>query len=144
MNLYYSSQLTPISDDPKMEPDPLKPLELLQRFKCFFECQFGNHKLLYSAEIDGVESEEPLKEPVNWKDVKFVELKQRNDNFITFLKHKSLNTWAQTYITGIDETVYGLRGKDGIVRQLEYYTIDRLACLSKVDVVLLVHFYMEK
>lgn len=98
--------------------------------------------MLYSAEIDGVESSEKLeKNNVNWDNVKFVELKQtkffrRSDSGRkdknSFNRNRTLDAWTQSYLTRIDKIVYGFRNEDGRIERIETYRIEDLMKLSKV------------
>lgn len=124
------------------EPGPSTPLEYFKSFKLFFKCQFGNHKLLYSAAIDGVKSDKLLEEPVDWQHVKLIELKHckifpKDDAFDSerkkFLRCKIRNAWAQSFLTGFDEIVWGFRDDDGLIQEIETYEIDDLVEMSFVS-----------
>lgn len=123
-------------EKPDVPPNPSKPLKTAEGFKCFYKSKFGNHRLIYSAEIDGVITNKTLKEPVDWKDVKFVELKTNVQlnyrNETNFFRNKMRDAWAQSYLTKIDQLICGFRDYNGIVHNLKSYKINELPNMSRV------------
>lgn len=102
-----------------------------------FKTKFGNHSLLYAAEIDGISSKQPIKDTLIGKEYKFIELKtipiyDGNKNLYRKLApERVLAWWSPNYLSGIETTVCGLKiGKT--VRMIEEYSTHTLLQFSKV------------
>lgn len=113
-----------------------------------FQSSFGDNKLLYGAEMDGVLSKELLKEPINFEDVQFVELKtnqiKENDYHETmFKKNKLLKWWSQSYLVGIKKVLCGFRTYNGVVKHLEYFKVKDMPYKSKVILYIYIFHYHD-
>lgn len=127
-----------IADAPKTPPVTSKPVNEAEEFICLFSMQLGNNVLLYGAEMDGVDSEEKLEEPISWDHLKFVEVKtskimenhRQEHNF----RKKILKWWCQCFLVNIESVLCGLRTDDGIVKQLKNYSLSRMVEMSEVNI----------
>lgn len=113
------------------------PLNECEEFRCVFKTKFGNHSLLYAAEIDGISSEQPIEDTLIGKKFKIIELKtlplyERNGNLYGKLTpDRAIGWWSQNYLAGIDTTVCGLKVKNE-VRMIKEYPTYILPQFSKV------------
>lgn len=93
--------------------------------------------MLYGAEVDGVVSSEVLKEPIDWKKVKFVELKtsaliRDSRGMEQTIKNKFIKWWSQSSLVDVDHLLCGFRTNNGIVVELKSYKLQELVNSSKV------------
>lgn len=85
--------------------------------------------------MDGVISDKLLEDPVDWSNVKFVELRT---NFVgpyhqkNFIKRTLVQWWALTHITDVDHVLCGFRTDDGVVEELKTYTPAELVTITRV------------
>ncbi|XP_033211027.1 decapping and exoribonuclease protein-like [Belonocnema kinseyi] len=124
-----------LSDSPEKKPDVSEPVNESEEFCCMFSCEFGDNSMLYGAEMDGIETTEPLKEPVPWKNVNFIELKTnriietgRQD---VFFRKKLLRWWCQSFLVGIENILCGFRTNNGKVIDLKRYKVVDLIKMAK-------------
>lgn len=110
-------------DNPNTDPNIDAPLNQNEEFCCMFKSQFDNTILLYGAEMDGVISQETIKDTVAGKEMKFVELKTVHEKD---LKHGKVQTfikimrwWCQSYLVGIREVICGCKNYEGRVREIK-------------------------
>lgn len=89
--------------------------------------------------MDGIETTEPVTEPVPWKNVKFIELKTnriietgRQD---VFFRKKLLRWWCQSFLVGIENILCGFRTNNGKVIDLKRYKVSDLIKMAKVNTV---------
>lgn len=106
-------------------------------FVSYFKGKFGNHKLLYSFEIEAIDSDKVLQEPVDWEKVKYVELRTHKldsylNRFRDFCKFKLRGTWTKSYFTKTNQVVFGFQDNHGIVSELQSYTMAEVKELGKV------------
>lgn len=122
---------------PGKTPDTTQGVDEAEEFCCLFQSRLGDNRLLYGAEMDGVSSEKVLAEPINWKGVKFVELKtsrnvetrRQEENLKKF---KLIKWWCQSFLVGIENVICGFRDDHGIVRNLTTYQVAEMPRMSKV------------
>ncbi|XP_014468078.1 PREDICTED: decapping and exoribonuclease protein-like [Dinoponera quadriceps] len=128
-----------VADHPSHKPDLSVPLNECEEFRCVFKTKFGNHSLLYGAEIDGICSKQPIKDTLVGKTDKFhlIELKTlplygKNTNLNGKLPaNRVIGWWSQNYLAGIDKTICGFKNKS-IVKMIREYPTQILPQLSKV------------
>ncbi|XP_067212106.1 decapping and exoribonuclease protein-like isoform X2 [Linepithema humile] len=125
-----------LADDPSHEPDPSAPLNICEEFHCVFKAKFGDHSLLYGAEIDGILSQEPINDTLIDKKIKLVELKTCPMHYDSkrgrFYPDKATNWWSQNYLVGIDKIICGLKDKSNTVRMIKEYSTNSLIPRSKI------------
>ncbi|CAL1688528.1 unnamed protein product [Lasius platythorax] len=96
-----------VADQPSHKPDPSVPLNECEKFHCIFKANFGDHSLLYAAEID-----------VGGK-------------YGTILVKKAITWWSQNYLAGVERLICGLRNEQGEVKVIKEYPTHYLSELSK-------------
>ena len=126
-----------VEDAPDKDPDTTQPVNESEEFCCMFQRRFGEHTILYGAEMDGVLSEKTLNDPLPLKDLRFVELKtcktiESNSQDRNFRKFKLIKWWSQSFLVGIDNVLCGFRDDNGIVRNLTNYSLSQIVDMSKV------------
>ncbi|CAB3384096.1 Hypothetical predicted protein [Cloeon dipterum] len=106
------------SEKPGVKPDGSKPYSELAELSFVYNTRVGSHKLLYSAELDALESEEGLDCP---DEAYLYELKTCGDNVTVqkFNRQRLLAWWAQSALAKVDSIVVGYRSSEGMVRILE-------------------------
>lgn len=102
----------------------------------------ASHSLLYSAEVDGVDSirSKSSNDPL----VSFIELKtskvvtsDRADRSLR--KYKLMKWWSQAYLTGIPRVVCGFRDDYGIVRSLQTFEVTDMPSKGQVRIMFSLH-----
>ena len=123
-------------DDPLKPPDTSKPVNGNEEFCCFFSNEFGYHSLLYAGEMDGFLSNETITEEfLLERDVKFVELKTgklADGKSSYFFDLKLARAWCQSYLSCVEEVLYGFRTRNGIVTKIQRYTLNDIKEKTKV------------
>lgn len=125
LNVISISFLYIISDDPSKKPATNEPVNECDEFCCLFSATLNGQKILYGAEMDGIESEEPFDDinRVDLNQCKFIELKvtlraqhaKQKENYFRF---KQRNWWCQCFLVNIKKIIVGTRTNDGIVNEL--------------------------
>lgn len=131
---YKFEQFT-LTDTPEKKPNTSEAVNENEEFCTVFTCEFGGKYLLYGAEMDGIESWKPVKEPVTWKNINFVELKtnriiETGRQDLIFRK-KLLKWWCQSFLVGIEHIVCGFRTNNGNVIDLKKYKVSDLIKMAK-------------
>ncbi|XP_011299955.1 decapping and exoribonuclease protein [Fopius arisanus] len=121
-----------LTEVPGGSPDPLKPVNECEEFDCVFQTRLREHELLYGGEMDGVCSDERLRDPLPLEKLKFVELKtsrilENDRQWMNMQRHKFLKWWCQSFLVGIEDILCGFRDDSGIIRQLENYKVSDIA-----------------
>lgn len=121
---------------PNKVPNTKLPVNEAEEFCCLFSTKLGHKSLLFGAEMDGVCNENQLVEPIDWYNVKFIELKtnkivKTNHQQLNY-KKKLLKWWCQSFLVGIDEVICGTRTENGIVFQLDDIKVSHMPKISKV------------
>ncbi|XP_058793959.1 decapping and exoribonuclease protein-like [Phymastichus coffea] len=124
-----------LSDSPNTAPCTSQPVNESEEFNCVMKTKLGQNMLLYGAEMDGAISTDIIEEPVDWKHVKFVELKtnmmiktkwQRQ-----FYKKKLLKWWCQNFLVGIEQIVCGTRTNSGLVFEIDTINVSDMPKIAK-------------
>lgn len=137
-------------DDPSATPDTEIPVIESEEFCCVFKANLEGKKLLYGAEMDGIDSNIKYNlENVDLNELHFIELKvnlravhekqKRN-----FFRYKLRNWWSQCFLAKVEKIWIGTRNQDGIVNELselDVSSIPRLVQVStKTDLHLVIWF----
>ncbi|XP_001605161.1 decapping and exoribonuclease protein [Nasonia vitripennis] len=124
-----------LSDSPGSSPKTDEPVNEAEEFCCLFSTKLGHKTLLYGAEMDGVCSRDVVREPVNWKYLKFVELKTnrviKNSYQEQNYRRKLLKWWCQSFLVGIDEVIYGTRTDQGKVFELDNVKVTEMPKIAR-------------
>lgn len=86
-----------------------------------FSTSLDDLSLVYGAEIDGVD--EFNRELIELKTSK--EILTDRDRF-TFMRHKIMKTWAQSYLANVQNIIYGFRDENGIVVDVKRYRLHEI------------------
>jgi len=126
-------------DHPSHKPDPSKFLNECEEFHCMFKANFGNHSLLYGAEIDGISSQQPITDTLIGKPFELIELKtfpmyNKNGNIYGKISPARVSEWwSQSYLSKINRIICGLKNREKEVIMIKEYSIRNLPRLSRVN-----------
>ncbi|CAL1688530.1 unnamed protein product [Lasius platythorax] len=130
-----------VADQPSHKPDPSVPLNECAKFHCIFKANFGDHSLLYVAEIDGILSEQCITDTLIGKTFELIELKTMSmeqynaigtvgGKYDTIFVEKAISWWSQNYLAKVEKIICGLR-KQWEVKAIKEYPTHNLLKLSK-------------
>ncbi|XP_069672156.1 decapping and exoribonuclease protein-like isoform X4 [Periplaneta americana] len=119
------------SDKPGREPDSSQPVNEREELCVMFRTKLNSHRLLFGAEMDGVNSKTAINSCAELAQAEFIELKtsrqietrRQDDNFRRF---KLIKWWGQSFLVGIKEVICGFRDDRGIVHRLEPFEVSKL------------------
>lgn len=126
-------------DDPAAIPNTEAPVVESEEFNCVFKANLSGKKLLYGAEMDGIDSN--VKYDLNRVDLnklKFVELKvnlqavhekQKNN----FFRYKLRNWWSQCFLAKVEKILIGTRSENGIINELSELEVKSIPRLVRVS-----------
>ncbi|XP_076635474.1 decapping and exoribonuclease protein-like [Colletes latitarsis] len=119
-----------LSDNPNTQPNLSIPFNENEEFCCIFKSKLGEKKLLYGGQIDGISSQQQIQDTLAEKEVKLIELKTSYFKSITHdnlpYGKKGIFWWCQSYLSGIDTIVVGLRNVSGIVTKIKEIEVGKL------------------
>lgn len=126
-------------DDPSVIPNTEVPVIESEEFCCVFKANLNGTKLLYGAEMDGIESN--IKYDLNYKDLNelnFIELKVNlraiNERQKTnFFRYKLRNWWSQCFLANVEKILIGTRSENGIVNELSELDVKSIPRLVRVS-----------
>lgn len=132
--------------------DTSGPVNEAEEFGCVLESSLDGTRLLYGAEMDGVDEEEDVDlDTVDLNKVRFVELKvnrrpQNPQQQRNMYKFKVRNWWAQCFLGGVEQVQVGVRNDAGIVDEIYNTSLKELLNQSKVTSILINNYghYMQK
>lgn len=139
LHISYSFFYISIAGDPAEIPDTDEPVNESEEFCCMFNANLNGKKLLYGAEMDGIESDIKLDlNHVDLNKLNFVELKvnlraMHENQKRNFLRFKLRNWWSQCFLAKIDKIVVGTRNQDGIVNELTEMEVKNIPRLVRVS-----------
>ncbi|XP_020284836.1 decapping and exoribonuclease protein [Pseudomyrmex gracilis] len=125
-----------VADHPSHQPDTSKPVNASEAFHCVFQANYGDHSLLYEAEIDGIVSQDYITDTLVGKQFEIIELKtigfrQIEQLSAKFTPKKISDMWNQNSLAGVRRSIFGLReGKSSIVKSIQECSTDDLLNLS--------------
>lgn len=125
MNVISITFLCIISDDPSKKPAANEPVNECDEFCCMFSATLNGQKILYGAEMDGIECEQPF-DDINRADLNqcnFIELKvklrEQNERQKQNLhRFKQRNWWCQCFLVNIKKIIVGTRTNNGMVIEI--------------------------
>ncbi|XP_029156299.1 decapping and exoribonuclease protein-like isoform X2 [Nylanderia fulva] len=130
-----------VADHPSHKPDP-SVLNECEKFHCIFQAKFGDHSLLYTAEIDGIVSQQPITDTLIGKTFELIEMKSIStrvynvigtpeyNKYGTFNSRKLVDWWSPNYLSGTERLICGLKNMDGKVTMIKEYPTHTLPLLS--------------
>jgi len=104
-----------------------------------FKANFGNHSLLYGAEIDGISSQQPITDTLIGKSFELIELKtfpmyNKNGNIYGKISRARVSEWwSQSYLSKINRIICGLKNREKEVIMIKEYSMRNLPRLSRVN-----------
>ncbi|XP_028046754.1 decapping and exoribonuclease protein isoform X2 [Monomorium pharaonis] len=127
-----------VADHPAHKPDPSRALNECEEFHCMFKAKFDNHSLLYAAEIDGIFSQQFIKDTLIGNTFEIIELKtivisdkHGNGNMYGKVHHELVSSWwSQNYLLELNRIICGLRDRNGTVTMIKEYNLHNLPKLS--------------
>jgi hypothetical protein len=125
------------ADSPKEPPKGSKmPVNEGEEFCVVMSRYVKNVKILFAAEIDGVESDFVLQNveeiaKANLAEVKTLRNSTTERQMHNFFQNISLNWWCQSYLCAIDKIYVGFRSDSGIVHTIKAVSVDGLAAQSE-------------
>lgn len=117
-----------ILDNPSEKPPTNVPVNEAEEFCCMFSTTLNGQRILYGAEMDGIESNDTQDlDNADLNQFKFVELKvklreQNHRQKQNYHRFKLRNWWCQSFLVNIKKIIVGTRTTDGIVNELS--TVD--------------------
>lgn len=118
-------------DNPDVTPRTDTPVNESEEFCCMFSSKLEECRLLFGAEMDGIESENTIDiETADLNSLSFVELKVNrrplnHRNELSFLRYKLRSWWCQCFLVGVSRMIVGVRTDRGIVDELQMLDINQ-------------------
>lgn len=121
--------------DPSMKPTTDTPFNECEDFQCMFQSTLNGQRILYCAEMDGIESDELIDfETCDLNGCNFVELKLKKEStlrptnqYFDNLRH----WWSQCFLVKIKKIIIGVR-TDDVVSELSHIDVDDIPKLAHV------------
>ncbi|XP_044111976.1 decapping and exoribonuclease protein [Neovison vison] len=122
MYMGYKFEQYMCADKPGSFPDPSGEVNTNVAFCSVLRSRLGNHRLLFSGEVDCMDPRAPCTQPPAC----YVELKtskemHRPGHWRNFYRHKLLKWWAQSFLLGVPNVVAGFRNPEGFVCSLKTF-----------------------
>lgn len=127
-----------LTSDPSAAPDTDLPVHESEGFYCLYETRLNGKKLLYAAEMDGIESDQAVDfEKADLNKLSFVELKckrrgEKEHQRTFFRKRKLLEWWCQSFLVTVDKIIVGHRNEDGVVDEIGELLVKDIPQTAKV------------
>lgn len=121
------------------EPNTDAPVVESEEFCCMFESKLNETRLLYGAEMDGIDSNRMHNLSnltiENWNNLKFIEVKVKikdlnSRQMYNFQKFKLCNWWSQSFLVGIEKIIVGERTNQGIVENIDEMFVSQIPKLT--------------
>nr|XP_054763246.1 decapping and exoribonuclease protein-like [Lytechinus pictus] len=109
------------SDNERIRPDMTKPVDSHEAFCSVIRTRLESHSLLYSGEVDCRIPHSKKKPPENYMELKTTRIWYKQNNERNFYRFKLLKVWAQSFLVGIPEVIFGFRDDEGIVSYLRSF-----------------------
>ncbi|XP_022102390.1 decapping and exoribonuclease protein-like [Acanthaster planci] len=119
-----------VTSDGKKSPDTSQPVNNIEAFCSVVRSDLGPYKLLYSGEVDCLQSVSKDKPPGNYLELKTSRkwYSQKNEN--NFYRYKLVKWWAQSFLVGIPQVICGFRDDEGVVREIKHFKTMQMPKLS--------------
>ena len=121
-------------------PLPTGPLNDTEEFSVTLSTKLEGFRILYAAEMDGVDDLSHGPEVVNSETdlnrVKFVEVKTRMKDsnerqYSNYVKWKLPKWWMQSFLSGVETIFVGFRTKDGHISEIEELPVKEIPRMAK-------------
>ncbi|XP_063697940.1 decapping nuclease DXO homolog [Culicoides brevitarsis] len=125
-----------MAEAPNARPRPELPVKEAEEFCLMYQATLNGHKMLYGAEMDGVDTKNEVKNLKDLQNVKQVELKVKREEQKyyqkqNFVKFKQIKWWCQSFLVGIERVLVGLRDDKGIVYRVEEQKVSEMPSYAK-------------
>ncbi|XP_035227732.1 decapping and exoribonuclease protein-like [Stegodyphus dumicola] len=122
-----------VSAIPNGVPNVSSTTHQVEEFSVVVNNRIGRHSLLFTAEIDCVDSNfstygDTTKKYIELKTSKIMTLPY---HYTTFQRFKSLQWWAQSHVAGVEKIVCGMRDDNGIVHSIAEYETSKLPLIGQ-------------
>lgn len=114
------------------------PVDENEEFCCMFSTTLAGQKLLYGAEMDGIETD-TLQDlnSVDLNQFQFIEMKvklreQHERQKQNYLRFKLRNWWCQSFLANVKKIVVGTRDKSGVVDNLSVLNVKDIPKQNRV------------
>ncbi|CAO1421853.1 unnamed protein product [Diamesa serratosioi] len=133
---YWRENALRVSDSSTTNPTPNEPVLEGEEFCTMFGCKLNGKRLMYGAEVDGIDSLQDCQNLEQLKTARFVEVKvkRRESNqrqLSNFYRFKARNFWSQCFLVGIDRVHVGIRNDEGIVEEIKEHALKELVDNSR-------------
>lgn len=115
-------------DDPNntLESRFKEPVNTLREFGVVFKSKLGGHRLIFGAEVDGLDYDGS-----SYIELKTCRVLKETPQFATFYQQKLISFWAQSFLAGIPKILVGFRSERGIVKSIEYIDVNEIPRITR-------------
>lgn len=119
-------------DDPNKKPDTNTAVDESEEFCCMFSTTLNGQRIVYGAEMDGIESNQILDlNNVDLNRCNFIELKvklreQHHRQKQNYYRYKLRNWWCQCFLVNVQKVIVGTRNENGIVNEISSMTVKEI------------------
>lgn len=103
-----------------------EPVNTWREFGVVFKSKLGGHRLLFGAEVDGLDSDGK-----SYVELKTCRILKDPAQYNTFYQQKLMSFWAQSFLAGIPKILVGFRSDRGIVRSIEYIEVNEIPRITR-------------
>ncbi|XP_064453488.1 decapping and exoribonuclease protein isoform X3 [Mirounga angustirostris] len=122
MYMGYKFEQYMCADKPGSSPDPSGEVNTNVAFCSVLRSRLGNHRLLFSGEVDCTDPQAPsIQPPACYVELKTSKEMHRPGHWRSFYRHKLLKWWAQSFLLGVPNVVAGFRNPEGFVCSLKTF-----------------------
>lgn len=115
---FESMVLCPIDSNPSLKERYDEPVNTWAEFSILVKTKLGKHRLLFSAEVDGVDEQGDA-----YIECKTTAAKTDRQSEQRFFQNKLISYWAQSFLAGIDKLLIGYRTSNGIIKSVNYMRV---------------------
>lgn len=106
--------MCPVDAEPTLNERFHEPVNTWSEFSVVLKSKLGRHRLLFSAEVDGVDEDGKT-----YVEVKTAAHIARPEQKLRFYESKLITFWAQSFLAGINKLIIGYRTPKGLIRHIE-------------------------
>lgn len=126
-------------DDPNIKPSTDIPFNECEDFSCMFRSTLEGQRILYCAEMDGIESDEAHDlSTYDLNKCNFVELKLKlressENQMSNYRRKKLLHWWSQCFLVKIRKIIVGIRDGNGILNEISHINVEDIPKQAQVS-----------
>lgn len=98
-----------------------EPVNTCREFGVVFKSKLGGHRLIFGAEVDGVDEDGS-----SYVELKTGRVLKDTGHYNSFYRQKLMTFWAQSFLAGIPKILMGFRSDRGIVKSIEYINVNEI------------------